>query len=228
MAMTPDAQPVVSVPLLRIVVACEHPLVAESVRIALAARGHDVIILRWPPDSRRVGRRGLPLTPRPDLGLLLCDLDCDARIADANKLVAGLDVSWVVLAAPGPAWGAVLLSGASAVLSTATDFATLSRLLSGELDARAVLTPERRRELVEQWFEHKARLRAVQTGVESLTTREGEVLRRLHAGDTVREISEVDQVSEATVRSQVKAVLRKLEVSSQLAAVSSYELVHRS
>ncbi len=38
-------------------------------------------------------------------------------------------------------------------------------------------------------------------------------------GRTVREIANLSVVSEATVRTQVKSILAKLEVSSQLAAV---------
>ena len=38
-------------------------------------------------------------------------------------------------------------------------------------------------------------------------------------GRTVREIATLGVVSEATVRTQVKSVLAKLEVTSQLAAV---------
>ena len=38
-------------------------------------------------------------------------------------------------------------------------------------------------------------------------------------GSTVREIATTSVVSEATVRTQVKSILGKLEVSSQLAAV---------
>ena len=38
-------------------------------------------------------------------------------------------------------------------------------------------------------------------------------------GHTVRDIAHLSVVSEATVRTQVKSILAKLEVSSQLAAV---------
>jgi hypothetical protein len=38
----------------------------------------------------------------------------------------------------------------------------------------------------------------------------------------VRAIAEDSEVTESTVRGQVKAILRKLEVNSQLAAVAAY------
>ena len=41
----------------------------------------------------------------------------------------------------------------------------------------------------------------------------------------MRDIAELGEVTEATVRSQVKAILRKLEVNSQIAAVAVYQEV---
>jgi len=61
--------------------------------------------------------------------------------------------------------------------------------------------------------------------IERLSTREREILALLYDGVTVAEIAERTGVSEQTVRSQVKAVLRKLEVNSQLAAVAVYRRV---
>ena len=55
--------------------------------------------------------------------------------------------------------------------------------------------------------------------LELLTPREREVLAHLMLGRPVREIAHVSFVSEATVRTQVKSILAKLEVTSQLAAV---------
>ena len=55
--------------------------------------------------------------------------------------------------------------------------------------------------------------------IETLTVREREVLAYLMKGQTVREIATECVVAEATVRTQVKSILAKLEVSSQLAAV---------
>jgi DNA-binding NarL/FixJ family response regulator len=53
-----------------------------------------------------------------------------------------------------------------------------------------------------------------------LTPREREVLEHLRLGHTVDEIARRDHVAASTVRGQVASVLRKLEVSSQLAAVA--------
>jgi two-component system nitrate/nitrite response regulator NarL len=56
--------------------------------------------------------------------------------------------------------------------------------------------------------------------MESLSRREREILGHLMRGATVAEIAANGVVSEATVRTQVKSILIKLEVSSQLAAIA--------
>jgi two-component system, NarL family, nitrate/nitrite response regulator NarL len=53
-----------------------------------------------------------------------------------------------------------------------------------------------------------------------LTPREREVLEHLRLGHPVDEIARRDHVARSTVRGQVASVLRKLEVSTQLAAVA--------
>lgn len=58
-----------------------------------------------------------------------------------------------------------------------------------------------------------------------LSTRESEVLEELMRGHAPADIATSSYVSIATIRSQIKAILRKLEVNSQLAAVAlAYQL----
>ncbi len=66
---------------------------------------------------------------------------------------------------------------------------------------------------------------ALRQTFEQLTNRERQVLLALADGSCVSQIAEAWVVSEATVRSQVRGVLTKLGVSSQLEAVA---LAHRS
>jgi DNA-binding NarL/FixJ family response regulator len=56
-------------------------------------------------------------------------------------------------------------------------------------------------------------------GFERLTPRERQVLVALMSGSTAQEISKASYVSVPTVRSQIRSILSKLGVSSQLAAV---------
>jgi two-component system, NarL family, nitrate/nitrite response regulator NarL len=58
------------------------------------------------------------------------------------------------------------------------------------------------------------------TPFSSLSPREREVLDRLAHGEAADAIAAVTFVSLATVRTQIQSILRKLQVSSQLAAVA--------
>jgi len=60
---------------------------------------------------------------------------------------------------------------------------------------------------------------ARQAGFERLTPKERQVLMALMRGETARQISRRSFVSLTTVRSQIRSVLAKLGVSSQLGAV---------
>jgi RNA polymerase sigma factor (sigma-70 family) len=84
------------------------------------------------------------------------------------------------------------------------------------------LSLRERADLVRRWRQFDDRRSALRARVESLSPREAQVLRMLYEGRTVREIAGILAVSEATVRSQVQAVLRKLDVDSQLAAVAAF------
>jgi DNA-binding NarL/FixJ family response regulator len=81
-----------------------------------------------------------------------------------------------------------------------------------------------RDELLEEWRRVRRDHDSVRHRLDRLTHREREVLGELVEGHGVHDIASTDVVSEATVRTQVKSILAKLEVSSQLAAVG---LAHR-
>ena len=79
------------------------------------------------------------------------------------------------------------------------------------------------RKLVRLWAELLDRREMVNRQIASLTPREHEVLTMLHAGDRIDRIAQLLGVSPVTVRSQVKAVLRKLDVNSQLGAQAALD-----
>ncbi len=67
---------------------------------------------------------------------------------------------------------------------------------------------------------HRASVRARFARFEHLTRKEREVLRALSRGQSASVIAAEHYVSLSTVRSQIRSVLTKLGVSSQLAAVA--------
>ena len=88
-------------------------------------------------------------------------------------------------------------------------------------DGRHVLTAEERQSLITHFYTEKETVRGLRKKLNLLTSREGEVLAHLMNGERVREIARLSFVSEATVRTQVKSILAKLDVTSQLAAVGA-------
>ena len=134
---------------------------------------------------------------------------------------AGIAVVALTASSDGARWGECLRHGARTVLplsSTMRDVLTTIRLVSA---GRLVLEREERERLVAQFHREKAALQELRRGLDQLTSREQEVLCRLREGLAVSEIATWSCVSESTVRTQVKSILAKLGVTSQLAAVGA-------
>jgi two-component system nitrate/nitrite response regulator NarL len=214
---------------LRVLVASDQALIADAVRAALASRGHDALVVRWPGDTRAPGarRQGLPVrrASMTEVGLLLSDLDRWSRIRAAMLVVERIGVPWVALTTSprGPAWGGILEAGAKVVLPGTTRLDHISDLLLAVVQQQIGTPVPERKELEEAWREMRARHDAVAERLSRLTPREREVLRLMYAGSSVASIAEMFEVAPATVRSQVKSVLRKLDVNSQLAAVAAFD-----
>lgn len=206
----------------KVVVIDDHPLFAESLDLVLTRSGYDV------------RRAEIPVTPARTATLLaqccrtrpttvLLDLDL-GRFGDGSRLIPSLvqtGATVVVLTAENDQarWGLCVSQGAQKVISKTGPLdevlVTLRRLESG----LPVLTTAERDQLLAAWHARRVDQQAVRARLDRLTVRESEVLGNLTRGRTVREIASRSFVSEATVRTQVKSILGKLGVCSQLAAV---------
>ena len=96
----------------------------------------------------------------------------------------------------------------------------MRKLESGE----AVLRASEYQRLTRLWQDRLVEDEEHRRRLARLSPREREVLGELMAGRTIREIACRDVVSEATVRTQVRTILHKLGVSTQIAAVG---MAHR-
>ena len=159
-----------------------------------------------------------------DVGLLICELDRWSRLDVAASIVARISVPWLALtSAPrGPAWGALLAAGVELVLPVEIGLEPLSDLLES-VGLRKRATPaDERTELEAAWEETKYHHRTVVERVGRLSPREREVLRLTYEGCSVAQIAEVLGVGSPTVRSWTRALLDKLEVPTELAAVATF------
>lgn len=208
----------------RVALVEDHVLFAESMEIALRAEGHDVRRIAL-PDAVRAPSTLLPAILRAHPQIVLLDLDL-GPLGNGARLVqplarAGIATIVVTGSRDRVRWGEALRQGAQCVLAKDVPLndilATIRRVRTGQ----AAMDHEERETLLRLWHEQRQHLGHVRMLLESLTPRESEVLGHLMAGRQVREIAELSVVSEATIRTQVKSILTKLEVSSQLAAVGA-------
>ena len=216
------AQAVLTRANVRILIIEDHMLFAESMDLALTIEGYDV--RRLPvPDMGSSQAALLSAITRLRPRIVLLDLDL-GHLGDGVRLIApiartGAHVVVVTASADRGRWGECLRYGARKVLTKARPLneimATIRRLNQG----LPVMDPEERNELLHVWHEERQAHHEFRLRLQRLTAREREVLGHLMEGHTVRDIAHISVVSEATVRTQVKSILAKLEVSSQLAAV---------
>jgi two-component system, NarL family, nitrate/nitrite response regulator NarL len=206
----------------RILIVEDHVLFAESLDLALSVEGYDVRRVDLPDDGVAAGalmERLLRLRPR----IVLLDLDLGA-FGDGIRLIAplakaGANVVVVTASADRSRWGEALRHGARATLSKSqplNDILAVVRRINAGLP---VMTHDEREELLGYWLEQRKETQGIHERFAQLTVREAQVLGHLMLGHTVHDIAIAGVVSEATVRTQVKSILAKLHVSSQLAAV---------
>lgn len=201
----------------RIAVVGDLVLIAETVAAALSSKGLDTFVVPW---QRVPTPRSAQHVVIPALTLLICDLGVRGRVAEARE--RGRGRPWMVMTekAPGPEWGAMLEGGARTVVSSTISLDDLVHLLRAVLRGESPMDEVQRQQLIRRWRTAETERTRTRSRVDTLSPRERTVLAMLYEGTTVRTIADRLDVSEATVRSQVKAVLRKLSVASQLAAVA--------
>ncbi len=199
-----------------------HELFAETLDIALTMNGHTVVRVDVPDGARAVDALvSRVLSARPDAVILDLDVPVSGDAADAIRPLAQAGVHVVALTSTTSRarWGECLGLGARRVVPKTASLQAVVGSLRRIQNGLPVVSADQRRALISIWHRERAWRDVNRERLATLSRREQEVLGHLSAGRSVREIARADYVSEATVRTQVKAILSKLEVGSQLAAV---------
>jgi len=205
---------------MRLLIVEDHELLAGTMAMALRQHGFEVHAAAGPsPDA--VVEMARELAPV----LVLLDLDLGPPLGDGHDLVrplvdAGGQVVMVTGVTDRARLGACIEAGASGLVSKSAGFAVLVETVERAARGASLLRDDERQALLE---EARARRRADQERLapfNTLSPREQAVLVRLLTGESAETIAGRSYVSLATVRSHIRAILLKLDVNSQLAAVA--------
>jgi two-component system, NarL family, nitrate/nitrite response regulator NarL len=210
---------------LPVLIVDDHALVATTLMMALTSSGIETSVVADPSTAAAVRFALDGRTP----GLALVDLDLgttnDGRQLNGVDLVPVLiELGWRVVILTGNAReseiAAAVAAGAIGWLSKIVPFGDLLDAVRDAVAGRAILPDADRLRLIRLHYEGFTRQRLRRAGLDQLTAREREVLDELVIGKRAAAIAEESVVSLTTVRAQIRSILTKLGVSSQLEAVA--------
>ena len=206
----------------------DHNLFAEALAIVLSTHGHDAPLVDLPDDVGSVDSLiGLLLATSPDVVLLDLDLGLSGVAIEVIDGLLGEEIPVVVLtgSVDHARWGEYVYHGVEQVVPKNAQLEDLLATLRRIEEGLPPIHPEDHLALIDTWRSERAARREARDRLTTLTSRERQVLDHLAGGRNVDEIARIDAVSPTTVRTQVKSILAKLEVSSQLGAVA---IAHRA
>jgi DNA-binding NarL/FixJ family response regulator len=202
----------------------DHALFAEALTMALDLEGYAVRRIEVPQEGGSLATM-LSAVLRSAPLVVLLDLDL-GRLGDGTRLIEPLtDAGVAVVVMTGSTdharWGECMYRGAYKVLAKTEPMSKVMTTLRRLRDGFPVADRDERRELIDTWRRDTVEVQQLRDRLTLLTRREQEVLGELMHAHPVHEIARMSVVSEATVRTQVKSILSKLELNSQVAAVAT-------
>ncbi len=162
------------------------------------------------------------LTWNPELALLDIDSVDSATCVYCVSILQGAGVPVALMGTKSNSFllGQCIQAGASSVVDKSSPLSELIEMTVRLLEGEVVLGEDEKRRLSEP-YEREIRSRNVRLApFDILTHREKCVLAELMEGNNAERIAHSASVSISTVRSQIKAILQKLGVNSQLAAAA--------
>jgi two-component system nitrate/nitrite response regulator NarL len=206
----------------RVAIVDPQVLFAECLEVALNLRGYETHRIAVPDSPETYAPLvAVVLRARPAVVLINLDLvDGKDGCHFIEPIVAsGAAVIGVTSNSDRSRWGECLVRGACAVVSQEVSLSAVTSAIRRIRAGSRVMPREEFLGLVRRYHEGDRGRRVLRARLERLTPREGEILDSLMAGRSVSYIARTRFLAESTVRTQVKSILAKLEVSSQIAAV---------
>jgi two-component system nitrate/nitrite response regulator NarL len=205
---------------MRVIMIEDHELLAQSLQLTLKAEDVDVVRV-WSDDRDDLLEQATASAP----GLLLLDFDLGDQVGVSFGLIeplsdAGLDVVMLTGERNPLVLAQCLEEGAVGVINKSVSFDELLEQIHAALRGEQIMTRHEREELLSQLRLHRAERDQQLRAFHELTAREAEVLAELMQGKAADTIAEESVVSVATIRTQIRSILGKLGVNSQLAAVA--------
>jgi DNA-binding NarL/FixJ family response regulator len=206
---------------LRVIVADPDPLARRVIRDSLASDRGFVVSAEAKDGIEAVE---LAVHYRPELVLMEVGMPVLDGISACREIVSRAPSVRVVMFAVRQERETelrALRAGASGFLSKSTSIESVERALRSVASGEAAVSRSLTSYLIEQLrytAENGSGMRPVKS---SLTTREWEVLDLICGGDSTREISRKLFLSEDTVYSHTKSILRKLDVHSRAEAADA-------
>jgi two-component system, NarL family, nitrate/nitrite response regulator NarL len=203
----------------RLAIVDDHRLFSAALAVALQAQGVEVA---EPSFTTLVEIQRQLADMQPDVVLVDRDL---GDLGSGEELIApmadgGTAVAIVSATLDDVVVGRCLALGAVTCIPKTAPFETVLTTVLSIAAGKPVLARSERERFVSCWHQWQAATSRLDAPFARLTPREAQVLGKLMDGRSVRAIAADVYVSEATVRSQVRAILVKLGVNSQLEAVA--------
>jgi DNA-binding NarL/FixJ family response regulator len=204
----------------RVLIVEDHALVAVGLQLALSARGWEVETTDGPTAADVID-----LAHRFQPQCVLLDINLGEGVGSGIDLIAplrGTAAHVVMLTAETrrSVLASCLAAGAAGWIGKDVFLDDVVATLDDVLAGKPLIGRGAREALLDELRIERASQRRALSPFERLTLRESEVLAALVDGLSAEEIAETQFVALTTVRSQIRAVLQKLGVRSQLAAVA--------
>lgn len=205
-----------------LVVVDDHPLLALGLKTQLELTGMSVDIVNPVAATELVDEI---VAFEPDLVLVDLDMPIDGGGVTLTEQLVAVELTVAVLtgSTDRAMWARCLENGAIALLTKDESLASLIDDIRKLVDGEPV-RQHHRLSVIGEYREQQAEQAMRRRGFDDLSERESQVLTGLMTGMSPSSLAERDYVSVQTVRTQIKNVLSKLGVNSQLAAVArAYE-----